>query len=145
MLQKGFPILAVTVAALLSACGSGTAGNIPSDFITYGFEASVEVATPMPVPGRRVDFIVELKSIGNVPVECDVTLRVVSDTNDEIYTQRWEGVKFMPASPWNLQNGFLPATDVERSYRLSVEVRRRSNGELLFADDEVSRLEFPTL
>lgn len=127
---------------MLSACG-GTVGNIPADFITYGFEASVEVATPTPQPGRRVDFIVAVTSVGNVPVECDVTLRVVSDTGDEIYQQRWESVKFMPDSPWNLQNGFLPATDVEKSYRLSVEVRRHKTGELLYANDEVSRLEFP--
>ena len=140
-MRKGPAILA-SVAAMLSACG-GTAGNIPSDFITYGFEASVEVVTPTPVPGRRVDFIVAVNSVGNVPVDCDVTLRVISDTGDEIYAQRWESVRFMPDSPWNLQNGFLPATDVEKSYRLSVEVRRHSTGELLYANDEVSRLEFP--
>jgi hypothetical protein len=138
---KGSVILAVS-AALLQACG-GVAGNIPADFVTYGFEASVEVATAQPVPGRRVDFIVAVTSIGNVPVECDVTLRVVSEKGEEIYAQRGESVKFMPDSPWNLQNGFLPATDVEKSYKLSVEVRRHANGELLYENAEVSRLEFP--
>lgn len=138
---EGCLILAVT-AAMSSACG-GTAGSIPADYITYGFEASIEVVTQAPQPGRRVDFVVEVNSVGNVPVECDVTLRVISDAGEEIYAQRWEGVRFMPDSPWNLQNGFLPATDVEKSYRLSVEVRRHSNGELLYENREVSRLEFP--
>ncbi len=141
-MKKGHVILA-GVAALLSACGSGSVSNLPKDFITYGFEADVEVATAMPTPGRRVDFVVAVTSIGNVPVEGDVTLRVVSDSGSEIYTQRWEKVMFQPESPWNLQNGFLAATDVEPSYRLSVEVRRHSTGELLYANDEVSRLEFP--
>lgn len=144
MLREGFAIVAVSAALLsASACGSGTAGSVPADFVTYGFEASVEVATAKPVPGRRVEFIVAVTSVGNVPVECDVTLRVISNTNQQIYQQRWENVKFMPDSPWNLQNGFLPATDVEDSYRLSVEVRRHGTGELLYANDEVNRLEFP--
>lgn len=138
---KGSVIVAVA-AAMLSACG-GTAGSIPADYVTYGFEASVEIATVKPVPGRRVDLIVAVTSVGNVPVECDVILRVVSDSGAEIYNQRWESVKFMPESPWNLQNGFLAATDVEKSYKLSVEVRRHSTGELLYGNAEVSRLEFP--
>src|SRR5689334_10478720 len=116
-MRRGLLILAV-VAAMLSACG-GTAGTLPQDVITYGFEASVEVSTTTPTPGRRVDFVVVVESVGNVPVECDVVFRVVSDTGDEIYRQRWESVKFMPDAPWNLQNGFLAATDVEKSYRLS--------------------------
>ena len=141
-MRKGSLAILAVVAAMLPACG-GTAGNIPADFITYGFEASIEVATQEPTPGRRVDLVVAVTSVGNVPVECDVTLRVVSDGGSEIYAQRWEAVKFMPDAPWNLQNGFLPATDVEASYKLSVEVRRSSNGELLYVNEEVSRLDFP--
>ena len=141
--RRGLHILAVA-SALASACG-GTASSLPEDFITYGFQASIEVATLQPTPGRRVDLIVAVTSTGNVPVECDVTLRVVSDTGVEIYTQKWESVKFMPESPWNLQNGFLPATDVEKSYKLSVEVRRHKNGELLYQNAEVGRLTFPII
>lgn len=143
-MEKGLPILAAA-AAMLSACGSGTASSIPRDASTYGFEASVEVATATPTPGRRVDFVVGLTSVGNVPVECDVIMRIVNVSgSDEIYSQRWESVKFMPDAPWNLQNGFLPATDVERTYRVSIEVRRHGSGELLYENGEVSRLIFPT-
>lgn len=141
---KGSLAIIAVAAALLPACG-GTAGSLPNDGNTYGFEASIEVATAQPVPGRRVDFVVEVTSVGNTPVECDVILRVVSDKGDEIYRQRWEGVKFDPKSPWNLQNGFLPATDVEKSYKLSIEVRRTDNGELLYSNGEVRRLEFPRI
>jgi hypothetical protein len=131
----------VVAAGLLSACG-GTASSLPGDDVTYGFQASVQVATPMPVPGRRVDFIVDVTSIGNVPVECDVTLSVVSLTGKQIYSQSWDSVKFMPDSPWNLQNGFLPATDVDKIYKLSVDVRRHTNGELLYQNDDSGRLDF---
>src|SRR5258707_947244 len=94
--REGLLIFAVT-AAMLPACG-GTAGSLPTDDLTYGFQASIEVATAQPVPGRRVDLIVAVTSIGNVPVDCDVTLRVVSPTTgDEIYAQRWESVRFMPS------------------------------------------------
>jgi len=139
---KGSLAIVVVAAAMLPACGGQP---LPTDEITYGFKASVEVATVKPTPGRRVDFVVEVRSTGNVPVECDVILSVVSDTGEEIYRQRWEDVKFMPDSPWNLQNGFLPATDVEKSYKLSVEVRRSDDGELLYSNGEVSRLEFPRM
>ena len=88
--------------------------------------------------------MVEVRSTGNTTVNCDVVLRVVSEKGEEIYSQRWEDVRFEPDSPWNLSNGFLPATDVEKTYKLSVEVRRHGTGELLYADGEVSRLTFPT-
>jgi hypothetical protein len=135
----------VSVVVALCACGGGVAGKLPQDDITYGFQASVEVQTPTPTPGRRVDLVLAVTSIGNVPVECDVTLRVVSMTGTEIYSQRWESVKFQPEAPWNLQNGFLPATDVEKTYKLSVEVRRHTNGELLYDNPDVARLDFPMM
>ncbi len=141
-MRKGSLAIVVVSAAVLSACG-GSAGALPGDGLTYGFEASVQVATAEPTPGRRVDFVVEVTSTGNVPVECDVIMSVVSEKGDEIYRQKWQRVKFDPNSPWNLQNGFLPATDVEKTYKLSVEVRRSSDGELLYSNREVSRLVFP--
>lgn len=141
-MREGLLIFGMS-AAMLSACG-GTAGSVPADFQTFGFEASVEVATAAPQPGRRVDLVVEVRSTGNTTVNCDVVLRVVSEKGEEIYSQRWEDVRFEPDSPWNLSNGFLPATDVEKTYKLSVEVRRHGTGELLYADGEVSRLTFPT-
>jgi hypothetical protein len=101
------------------------------------------VVTASPQPGRYVDFIVEVNSTGNIAVECDVIMRVLSvSSGEEIYAQRWDRVMFQPDSPWNLSNGFLPATDVEASYKLSVEVRRHATGDLLYANGEVSRLTF---
>ncbi|MBL8951006.1 MAG: hypothetical protein JNK82_09535 [Myxococcaceae bacterium] len=141
-MNKGNLAIVAVAAAMLSACGSAGPEEIP---VTYGFLADVDIATAQPTPGRRVDFVVEVRSTGNVPVMCDVIMSVVSDKGVEIYRQKWEDVKFEPASPWNLQNGFLPATDVEKSYKLSVEVRRSTTGELLFSDGEVSRLEFSRL
>jgi hypothetical protein len=141
-MEKGsLSILAVS-AAMLSACG-GTASNLPEDDVRYGFEAKLLVVTATPQPGRRVDFTLDLKSTGNIAVECDVIMRILAVSNgEEIYTQRWERVMFQPNSPWNLSNGFLPATDVETTYNVSIEVRRHATGDLLFSDADASQLIF---
>ena len=142
--MPGRSLIVAAAAALLCAC-AGEAGSIPDDFVTYGFQASVEVATQRPEPGRRVDLIVDVRSTGNTPVNCDVMLKVVSAAADqEIYRQQWQDVKFMPDAPWNLSNGFLPPTDATGAYKLSVEVRRHTTGELMYLNSEVSQLVFST-
>jgi hypothetical protein len=138
---KGLLIIAAC-AGLLTACG-GEAGTIPADYLTYGFTSTVDVATMNPVPGRPVDFTIAVTSTGNTPIHCDVILHVVSDTGQDIYDQRWDDVLFMPQDQWDLSNGFLPATDVQKTYHLEVEVRRHDTGELMQDNKDAGTLVFP--
>jgi hypothetical protein len=139
---QGLAIIAIAAAGLLTACG-GQAGGLPLDYVTYGFEARVDVATTDPTPGRRVDLTVAVTSIGNAPVHCDVVLHVVADDGQDIYDQRWDNVLFMPQAQWDLSNGFLPATDVQKTYHLQVEVRRHDTGELMEQNLMAGTLTFP--
>jgi hypothetical protein len=140
---KGLLIVGA-LAGMLSACG-GDVGTIPEDYVTYGFTASVAIATPDPTPGRQVSFTVAVTSVGNTPVHCDVILHVVSDgSGGDIYDQRWDNVLFQPQAQWDLTNGFLPATDVKSTYHLEVEVRRHDTGELLEDNKQAGTLTFPS-
>ena len=80
-MRKGLLIIALAVSGLLTACG-GQAGQLPQDYVTYGFDTRVDVATTDPTPGRRVDLTVAVTSIGNAPVHCDVILHIVADNGD---------------------------------------------------------------
>jgi hypothetical protein len=137
---KGLLII-VLAAGVLPACG-GDIGNIPADFSTYSFQASGEIMTADPQPGRLVDFNVAITSTGNTPVHCDVTLNVVAPDESQIYTQQWADVLFEPNNQWNLSNGFLPATDVEKSYSFEILVRRHDDGELMLDNKSVASLNF---
>ncbi len=137
---KGLLII-VLAAGVLPACG-GEIGNIPADFSTYSFQASAQVMTTDPEPGRRVDFNVAITSTGNTPVHCDVTLNVVAPDGSQIYTQQWADVLFEPNNEWNLSNGFLPATDVEKTYSFEILVRRHDDGALMLDAQNVTSLTF---
>jgi hypothetical protein len=134
-------LLFVALALGLTGC-DGTAGPLPADYETYGFKASVQVATLDPRPGQSVELNVALQSVGNTPVRGDVVLHVVSEGGTSIDQQQWDDVLFMPRDEWNLNNGFLAATDVEKTYRLAVEVRRHDTGELLVDAPDAGTLTF---
>jgi hypothetical protein len=134
-------LIIVFVAAMFLGCG-GSAGTLPQDGAVYGFQASLDLPSATNVPGRRVSYTLQLLNTGNTAVTCDVIMRVVSDDGEELSSQKWQEVRIMPSEEWLLQNSFLPATDAQPSYKVSVEVRRHDTGELLYADPEVTRINF---
>jgi hypothetical protein len=139
-MRMGFVIIAAAMA-VLPACG-GPIDTNPQDYYTYGFKSEVQVATLNPAPGHRVDFTVAVTSTGNTPVHCDVILHVVSHEGEEIFTQRWDDMLFMPQAQWDMSNGFLPSTDVPaQSYKLQLEVRRHDTGELLQQNFDAGELD----
>jgi hypothetical protein len=138
---KGLSII-FAAATGVCACG-GLASALPEDTVpTYAFKASFEVATAMPEPGRRVDYVVNVTSMSSEDVLCDVILHV-GNGSDEIHTQRWDSVHFVPDNPWDLQSSFVAATDVKKSYDVSVEVRSHDTGTLLYENAKTSELVFP--
>ncbi len=134
----------VTVGFLLLALTGcrGEVGALPSDFVTYRFEAKVAVNPIQPVPNSRVSFNLEVTSASSKSVKTDIVLRVVSQQNEVMYESMWNDVLFHENEVWNLTQGFLADSDAARKpWAVKILVKNLDTNEVLF-DQSIATLDF---
>ena len=131
----GFLLLALT------GC-RGVASDLPSDVVTYKFDAKVSVNPTAPQANRRVSFNLEVTSASSQSVKTDVVLKVVSEQKETMYESVWSDVLFHENEVWNLTQGFLAESDAGRKvWAVKLTVKNHATNEILY-DQSLATLDF---
>lgn len=132
----GFLLLALT------GCQAGVAGNVPADFVTYKFDATVLVNPTQPQVNQRVSFTLEVTSDSSVSVKTDIELTVISKEGETMYESTWNEVLFHENEVWNLSQGFLADSDAARKpWAVNLLVRNHASRAILF-NQSIATLDF---
>lgn len=139
-MKKGIVTAAFLLLAL-TGCG-GVAGALPTDDITYKFDATILVNPTVPQANQRVLLNLEVTSSSNRPVKTDIYLKVVSAEGETLYESVWNDVYFHEGEVWNLTQGFLPDSDAgKKAWKVNIRVLNQES-KLAMYDQSIGTLEF---
>ena len=141
-MSKGL-VTAVILSLALTGCGAGVAGDLPTDDISFKFDAKVAVNPTVPMPNQRVLLNLEVTSASTRAVKTDIYLTVLNQDGKAVYESLWEDVLFHENEVWNLTQGFLPDSDAKSSWTVKLRVHNKeANVPLL--DRTIGTLDFGT-